>query len=258
MRTMEIPGFPDKRRFSDLEGVFRTRLTHRRDAYASFAIPLLGYMAWPNDELLRQDGMKMFGRWLQREPEPIAFRSICEPWAHVADIVTLHYGLSYGGHQDARGGASVGKAIYLASALIKNRGAGQATLWRHWQIYRDVAHLVAATTLVCFLMQRWHRQAPFGLGLQEFHPLTVIAMVPDLILAVGLAYESYGSNTVAKGGLEPMLNPETVWRVPADINVEALSPFARKIGPSEKVILNGRRAGNRGRAKHHRTTLISA
>jgi hypothetical protein len=49
-------------------------------------------------------------------------------------------------------------------------------------------------------------------------------MFPELIIAVGLAFEKYGLAYVPKGGTEPMLDPETLWRIPADINVASPSP----------------------------------
>lgn len=255
---MKISPFLQKRNFSDLPTLYRARFTQKVDVYASIAIPLFGYMAWPNDLAAREDGIKLLERWLDGYNENLNFRLISAKWGHVADIVSLHYALSKGKHQESRGGASVGKAIYLASRLIESRGAAQPSLWRHWQAYRDVAHLVAATILVCFDIQTRHRQAPFGLGLQELHPLRVVALLPDLIIGVALAYENYGVNSIAKGGVEPMFDPETIWRIPRDVNVEPVLPHTRAILPEEIVILNGRCAGNRGQAGQHKTTLISA
>ena len=44
-----------------------------------------------------------------------------------------------------------------------------------------------------------------------------------------------------------MLDPQTVWRLPPDINVVAVSPPVRKIDSHAIAILNARRAGNRGK-----------
>jgi hypothetical protein len=54
------------------------------------------------------------------------------------------------------------------------------------------------------------------------------------------------------------LDPETLWRIPPDINVAPLPPPARKIRSQDKVILNDRRAGNRGRANQRETTPVLA
>ena len=54
---------------------------------------------------------------------------------------------------------------------------------------------------------------------------------------------------------EPALDPDTLWRIPADINVVPFPPPIRKLRPQDIVVLNNRRAGNRGRA--NKTTPVS-
>jgi hypothetical protein len=258
MRTMEIPCLPQKISFVDLENLYRTRLQQKPDVGSSAAIPLLGYMAWPGDPVARQNGMNILRSWLNGEDRNPDFKLIQQHWSHVADIVNLHHALSEGRHQESRGGASVGKAIFLASKRIRARGAKQPSLWRHWGEYKDVAHLIAAAILVCFDMQMRNRQRPLGLGLQELLPMRVVCSLPDLVLGIALTYERYGLGSTAKGGTEPMLDPETVWRIPADINIEPVPLPSRSILSEEVIVLNTRRAGNRGRANRNKTTLISA
>jgi hypothetical protein len=132
MRTMEIPCFPQKISFVDLENLYRTRLQQKPDVHSSIAIPLLGYMAWPNDAVARQTGTEILKNWMNGGDQRPDFKRIHQHWGHVADIVNLHHALSEGRHQLSRGGASVGKAIFLASKLIRARGAKQPSLWRHW------------------------------------------------------------------------------------------------------------------------------
>ena len=64
------------------------------------------------------------------------------PWLRVADILSLHYDLVQGQHQKRRGGASIGKAITLAAANIKSRGAGVASLWNCWKAYPELVRLL--------------------------------------------------------------------------------------------------------------------
>jgi len=215
-------------------------------------------MAWPNDALARQNGIKHLESWLKGESQNPDFKLIQQHWGHVADIVNLHHALSEGRHQESRGGASVGKAIFLASKRIRARGAKQPSLWRHWGEYKDVAHLIAAVTLVCFDMQTRNRQKPLGLGLQELLPARVVCLVPDLVLGVALTYQTYGLSRTAKGGAEPMLDPETIWRISPDINIDPVPPPSRRLLSEEIIVLNARRAGNRGQANRIKTTLISA
>jgi hypothetical protein len=95
-------------------------------------------------------------------------------------------------------------------------------------------------------------------GFQDLLPIRVVCLVPDLILGVALKYEVYGLNTIAKGGTESMLDPEAVWRIPPNINVEPVEPPIRKILTDELAVLDARRAGNCGRANRHKTTPVSA
>jgi hypothetical protein len=199
MRTMEIPCFPQKISFVDLENLYRTRLQQKPDVGSSAAIPLLGYMAWPNDAVARQNGTEILKNWMNGGDQRPDFKRIHQHWANVAVIVNLHHALSEGRHQESRGGASVGKAIFLASKRIRARGAKQPSLWRHWGEYKDVAHLIAAAILVCFDMQTRNRQKPFVSGFQDLLPIRVVCLVPDLIIGVGLTYEKYGLSSAAKG-----------------------------------------------------------
>ena len=258
MRTMEIARFPQNISFVDLENLYRTRLRQKPDVRSPAAIPLLGYMAWPNDAIARQNGTEILKSWMDGDNQSPDFKLIHQHWSHVADIVNLHHALSEGRHQESRGGASVGKAIFLASKRIRARGAKQPSLWRHWGEYKDVAHLIAAAILVCFDMQTRNRHKPLGLRLQELLPARVVCLVPDLVLGVALTYQTYGLSRTAKGGAEPMLDPKTVWRIPSDINIDSVPPPTRRLLSEEIIVLNARRAGNRGRAKRIKTTLISA
>jgi hypothetical protein len=259
MRTIEISPFPQKTSFVDLENLYRTRLKLKPDAWNRASIPLLGYMAWPNEPDRRKEGLEVLKSWMDGEDKSPDLQLVHKHWSHVADIVNVHYALTNGEHQEKRGGPSIGKAIFLASRIIKNRGAKQASLWENWQAYKDVAHLIAAVIAVCFDMQTRNRQKPLGLkGFQNLLPARVVCLVPDLILGVALTYEKYGLNRIAKGNTEPMLDPDTVWRIPENINVEPVEPPIRKLLTDEVVVLNARRAGNRGVANRPETTPVSA
>ena len=259
MRIMEIPSFPRIAEITDLEHLYKTRLGHKPEHQAVVAIQLLGYMGWPNDAVAREHAMKMLHAWLNGE-EPQEFLKQISPmhrnWARVADAVHLHHGLSEGGHQQRRGGASVGKAIFLGSKRTKARGASQANMWDGWSYYKDVAHLIAAAITVSADMQRRNRQKPLGIGFQNLLAVRVVCLVPELVIGVALYYQEYGLDCASIGGAEPMFDPETLWRIPEDIGVQPLRPPERKIQPDEIAILNARRAGNRGRQKGLKTTPV--
>jgi hypothetical protein len=255
---MEISAFSQRISFVDLENLYKTRLKLKVDAWKAVSIPLLGYMAWPNDQSRREAGLEVLKRWMDGEDKNPDFKLIHKHWSHVADIVNVHYALTKGEHQKSRGGTSVGKVVFLASKLIKDRGAKQASLWDNWNTYKDVAPLIGATIAICLDVQTRNRQKPLGLGgFQDLLPTRMVCLVPDLILGVALTYQKYGLSSIAKGGTEPMLDPETVWRIPENINVEPVEPPVRKILIDEIAILNARRAGNRGVANDPETTPVS-
>jgi len=260
MRTMEIPCFPRNVEISDPEYLYKTRLKQKPGSQAAISIPLLSYMGWPNDPAGREDAMKMLRAWLDGE-DPREFLKqiplIHQNWGRIADIVQIHCGLSEGGHQQRRGGASVGKSIFLGSERIKARGASQANMWEGWSGYKDSAHLIAAVIAVCADMQRRNSKQPLGIGFQDLLPIRVVCLVPELVVGVGLHYQEYGLNRVSMGGGEPMFDPETLWRIPENIGIEPVLPLVREILPEEIAFLNSRRAGNRGRANRLETTPVS-
>ena len=176
MRTMDIPCFAQKVEITNLVHLYKTRLQQKLAPHAAFAIPLLGYMGWPNDGAAREDAMQMLRAWLDGD-EPREFLQqiplMHQRWGRVADTVLLQYGMNEGGHQKRRGGPSVGKAISLAAKRIKARGASQANMWEGWSTYKDAAHLIAAVIAVCADIQRRNREEPLGTGLQEMLPIRV-------------------------------------------------------------------------------------
>jgi hypothetical protein len=266
MRVMQIPGFPQKIEIRDLDRLFAARLGSPVVMWPEQTIPLLGYMCYPNNPEAR-DGLQRTIRSWAKESEatqPKRLGRIQNDWQHVADIFHLHCDLIEGQHQARRGGPSIGKAITLAEANTKSRGTGAATLWKNWSTYKDVAHLVTAATLICAEARARFRDkppGPGGLKLNQFIPFQMAMIMPDLVLAVGLWFERLGLSVVPHARSEPTLDPETLWRIPPDINVAPLPPPIRKIRSQDLVVLSSRRAGNRGKAKKaarlHKTTPIS-
>ena len=170
-----------------------------------------------------------------------------------------HYDLVEGQHQARRGGPSIGKAITLVEANTKSWGTGASTLWKFWSTYKDVAHLTAAATLICAEACTRYRNKPFepfGLRFDQFIPFQMAMLMPDLVLAVALEFQRVGLSVVLHARTEPPLDPETLWRIPPDINVAPLPPPPRAIRPQDIVVLNNRRAGNRGKANAAKTTPV--
>jgi hypothetical protein len=83
-------------------------------------------------------------------------------------------------------------------------------------------------------------------------------LMPELVISVAMDIEKYGLEFISNVGAKPLFDPETLWRIPADINVAPISLPVRNITVSDLVVLNARRAGNRGQANRRRTTPVSA
>jgi hypothetical protein len=259
MRVMEIPPFPRKFENRDLENLFRSRLSQTVVLWPDQAIPLLGYMGWPNAPTERDEAQRMVRSWAEgSKTVPRRLGRIQHEWLRVADVFHCYCDLINGQHQERRGGPSIGKAIALVEAKAKSRGSSAATLWECWKTYKDVAHLVTAGSLICLEARvRSSKESfgPFGLNPDQFGPLQMVLMMPDLVLAVALEFERYGLNQIAR--TEPALDPKTLLRIPPDINVASLPPPMRKVGHQDLAILNERRAGNRGRANRREVRPVS-
>jgi hypothetical protein len=257
---MEIPRFPRKIKVRDLDKLLRARLSQTVVMWPEQAIPLLGYMCYPNHPEARAALLRTLWSWQEASEDnpptlPKKLSRIQHNWLRVADIFHLYSDLVAGGHQARRGGASLGKAITLAAANARSRGTKAATLWKIWSTYKDVAHLVAAATLVCAEARTRFRGRPFGpsgLSIIQFLPFQMAMLMPDLVIALALEFERLGLDVATHARAEPTLDPETLWLTPPDINVVPIPPPVRKIRPQDLAVLNKRRAGNRGKAKEAR------
>jgi hypothetical protein len=107
-------------------------------------------------------------------------------------------------------------------------------------------------------VQTRNRKEPYGIRLHQFQPYRMALLMPELVIAVALTIEKYGLEFVTHGRAVPLFDPETLWRIPADINVAPISLPVRKINIGDVVVLNARRAGNRGQANRRKTTPVSA
>lgn len=267
MRTMEIPPFPSQIQIPDIEFLTRSRLRQKMLLWPDQAIPVAGYMCWPNDEYRRARLVEALRSSSgPRNPELGKLRRIQHEWLRVADIFHLYFDIMEGQHQLRRGGSSIGKAITLAAANAKSKGTAEATLWAHWKSYKDVAHLIAAAVLICantkLIMPNELDARPNeeeALSRDQYLPFQMVMLLPELVFAVGLAYQDRGLRKVTVSRNETALDSETTWRIPPNINVYPLPPPARVVRPLDIAVLNARRAGNRGKAnRRNKTTLISA
>jgi hypothetical protein len=260
MRVMEIPGFPRKIEIPDLHNFIGTRLSQTVVMWPEQAIPLLGYMCYPNDEKEREDFVLTLRSWPEASEDvpptiPGKLGWIQKDWLRVADVFHRLCDLAEGRHQARRGGPSIGKAIRLVEAIAKSWGNKASSLWRIWSTYKDVAHVVTAATLICAEARIVSRNQPFGplgLSVNQIIPFQMAMLMPE----VALEFERYGLSVVAHARTAPTLKPETLWRIPRDINVAPFPLPIRKIRAQDLKVLNNRRAGNRGKAKVRKTTPV--
>jgi hypothetical protein len=264
MRVMKIPGFPHRIEIPDLHNFIRTRLSQTVVMWPEQAIPLLGYMCCPNDEEAREDFVLTLRSWPEASEDvpptiPGKLRRIQKDWLRVADVLHILCDLAEGRHQARRGGPSVGKAITLVEAMANSWGNKASSLWRIWSTSKDVAHVVTAATQICAeagIVSRKQPFGPLGLSVNQIIPFQMAMLMPDLVFAVALEFERYGLSVVPHARTEPALDPETLWRIPSDINVAPFPLLARKIRTQDLKVLNNRRAGNRGRATVRKTTPV--
>jgi hypothetical protein len=260
MRQMEIPPFRDEITISDLENLYKHRLSKTVVLWPNQAIPLLGYMCWPNDPAARDQLTLALRNWANgSQLVPPRLGRIQHEWLRIADILHDHYDLHHGQHQRRRGGPSLGKAITLVAATARSRGTRPANLWKLWEKYKDVAHLVTAAALVCADVRTRlgnEQIGPFGLSRDQFLPFQTTMLLPDLVVAVGLEFERHGLNLVPYSRSEPTFDPETLWRMPPGIKVAPVAPPARSITAQDFVVLASRRAGNRGKANRRESMPV--
>jgi hypothetical protein len=253
---MEIPPFPRTIEIPDLENLLRIRLGNTTVMWPHLAIPLLGYMCHPNDETARDALVRALWSWADASENvpplaPDELRRIQTNWLRVADIFHIYCDLIEGRHQERRGGPSIGKAITLVEATTTSWGTGAANLWKLWGTYKDVAHLVAAASLICAEARHMFRNRPLGpsgLSATQIIPFQMAWLMPDFVLAVAMEFERYGLGVASNSRKESVLDPDTLWRIPADINAVPFPLLIRKLRPRDIVVLNNRRAGNRGQA----------
>jgi hypothetical protein len=256
MRTMEIPPFLKPVEISDIEYFTNTRL-RSKFSLSEQAAALADYMLYPQDEAART----AFGSALRTVSDPLrlnlkGMHRLKYRWLRAADVLHVYYDLAAGDHQAARGGATISKAVYLAAKNTKTLGTSEPTFWSAWKTFRNVAHLVTATVIAwdnarrVFIGEyldafRTHEDAE-PITIHQLSPFHVAVLMPELVLAVGRSFQDFAL-TKTSNRVDAGFDPEAFWRIPDNINVVALAPPVRSIRSADKLVLNQRRAGNRGR-----------
>jgi hypothetical protein len=255
MRVMEVPPFRQKIEIHDLGSLIRTRLSQTVVMWPKQSIPLLGYMCYPNDAEARDRLVQMLRNWptgQNGKAVPPKLGRIQHNWLRVADVFHRFCDLIEADCKELRSGPSIGKAIALVEASAKSRGTGAAILWKMWSTYKDVAHLITAAAIIFSQVRAVSNRRPFGqfgLSSNQCGQFTVTMLMPDLVIALALSFEHLGLSFVPQGLEEPTLDRKTLWCIPHNINVVPIEPPVRKIRAEDLLILNERRAGNRGKGE---------
>lgn len=256
MRAMSIPPFPSRVEISDIKSLTNARL-NEKFTLSDQAAALAEYMFYPANEEARAS----LGSRLRSSEDPLrlnlkGMRRIQYKWLRGADVFQLYYDMALGGHQSRRGGATISKAVHLAAKNTKSVGTSEPTFWSAWKAYKDIAPLVAATIAIFANARlvitseyvaafRTHDDAE-PINPAQLTPFHIALLMPDLVLAVGRSFEEFGLTKINNRS-DAGLDPETLWRIPEDVNVEPVPPPIRNIRRVDKLVLNARRAGNRGR-----------
>jgi len=252
---MNIPPFPKPVDISDIESLTNTRLSEKF-SLSEQASALVEYMLYPAGEEARVS----FRSTIHSSQDPLrlnlkGMRRIQYNWLRAADVFHLYYDMAKGAHQSRRGGATISKAVHLAAKNTKSVGTSEPTFWSAWKAYKDAAPVVTATILIWANARiiftgeyvsafRTHEDAE-PLEPKNLSPFHIALLMPGLVLAVGRTLEEFA--LTIGGRPDAGLDTETLWRIPANINVAPVSPPVRAIRPVDKLILSARRAGNRGR-----------
>ena len=127
MRIMEIPAFRDHKEISDLDNFYKFRLSQDVVLWPEQAIPLLGYMCWPNDPKRRDQLMrtvKLAGRVsTDSDPSPPNPASVVACRRRFPFVLRLGRRKSSG----AAWRAEYRKGDHIGSDAVLERGAKRAT-----------------------------------------------------------------------------------------------------------------------------------
>lgn len=275
MRNMDLPNLSAPP--SDVEGclrIYAERVEQAVVPYPEASYALIGYTAWPNDEDQRNRWMAtMLGRSIAREPPELALAMFTSAdtslpgkladfersggigvlseisFSHmtqdlgrtqkrlwrVADILQTIVDMRHEPRVSARGGASVSKAYDVV--LGYNVRALRTQLMKDWTHYRDSAHLIAAAAALIFRSRTSANS--------QFAPELPVAMLcaPEIVLALGLAFQEFGLNFTPHGQRETLLRGESLWRIPGKFT--ALDLPTRRLSDRDLTYLTTTRRARR-------------
>jgi hypothetical protein len=232
--------------------------------FPAASLLLVAYMAWPNNEAERNGWMatstasfaarqvestraesptkqvtfELFGGFRVIADSSFSYMmekltAVQQRWSRVADVLQAVIDIKHEMRRPIRGGASISKAYDLLKGYPALPRKSQ--LSKDWSDFRDVAHLIAAAAAIA---SRGRDRAEGASAV-----LTAVMLVPEVVLALALAYQRFGLTFRPHGRGVPILPPETLWRVPDVEDAPVLPLLIRRLSaPDLEYLTNKRRA----------------
>lgn len=261
MRVMVIPKstqIVDSVEFAESLHESRLRQLRRNsDKHVGLYVPispyLLAYMAWPNDDIERDQWIAAVraagllahadAAGVSDEIGHVRLKLIAIPaleakakklealqgaWSAVADIFQRLTDMATDVSLVLRKGPSISKAIDLCQA---DKNYGRAQLERFWSQYRDVAHLITAAA---FLASR----EKSGTG----SIITAAWVSPDAVIGVADGFECFGLANKPHGAADTFLPSETTWRLPEHCCKQKPFLARRTLSEEQRQFLQSRKS----------------
>jgi hypothetical protein len=278
MRAMERPPLPPPESVDQWLGLFHHRLDEGVMPFSQVSHRLVAYTAWPNDRKARdqylatneglavahlerrlalpatvisagaqpmnlsgRSALEDFGGWETVAETALSavgdrLEKVQGQWPQAADIFHTIVDIANEKRFEVRGGPSISKAIDLVADA---RGLpGRSQLTKVWSRFRDVAHvLTAGAYLAGCMVERGEERAR--------SILSAILLVPDVVVVLAGAFQQFGLTTIPHGRTTPILDPETLWRIPGSHLPEALPLPVRRLTQRQIDFLQTRHASKK-------------
>ena len=262
MRVMFVPKSVqtvDSLEFAEGLHAARARQLDRvGDEHAGLHVPLqtsfylVAYMAWPNDEIKRDQWIAALraekhlvdadAAGSLDQPDNVGLKLLAKPalaaklkeisdlqvaWTAVADIFQRLVDMATDEQVSLRRGPSVAKAISLCEF---DKKYGRAQFERFWSQYRDVAHLIAAGA---FLASR---------GASACSVFSAVFLSPDAVIGIADGFEFFGLNSKPHGATDTFLPSRTTWRLPDHCCKEKPFLIKRSLSEEQRHFLQRRKS----------------
>jgi hypothetical protein len=158
-------------------------------------------------------------------------------WKNIADLMQTLARLNADERTHVRGGASIAKAKDLIDA--SKAGANRQRLEADWSAFRDVAPLATATATLAAAAVFQTKDKSLG------DPLYPIFFDPASVLCMASIFQQFGLSLIPHGRSEPILPPDSLWRLPTDVEIVP-PPFSWGPLDDGSIDMLGSRKARRG------------